>query len=386
MTRTKVTIVSSDQAHLQEIAGLLERHPDVGEVLPRLGTVRTLEEISEPPDVLIINGALAEQGGLDTLERLGHRHPDAAFIVVSENHSPEFLLRAMRAGVREVVGCPVREDDLHAAMSRVKRRGAPGGDGKLFAFMSCKGGAGSTFLATNFGYALAELTDRKVAFLDLNLQFGDAALFMSEHRPATDLAHLSREIHRLDASLLAASMVNVRPNYALLAAPEDPGQAIDVTAQHVASIVRLARRHNDYVVVDLGRSLDAVTLQVLDMADLVFPVLQLSLPFIRDGKRLLAVLRSLGYSRNKVNLVVNRRERGGEIELSDLEKTVGMRVFKCIPNSYRSVAASVNQGIPIAKLARNDPVARAIAELAGTVEPEAVRSETGWLTKMLKRH
>jgi pilus assembly protein CpaE len=384
--KPKVTVVSSDRSNLQEIIRALAKDSELGDIASVEGNAHVLEQISDPPDLLVINGALAEEGGLDTLERLGHLHPETAFIVVSDNQSPDFLLRAMRAGVREVVPCPIVDEQFLAAVARIRKRGiSTGADGKVLAFISCKGGAGSTFIATNFGYALAGSEDRKVAFVDLNLQFGDAALFVAEHRPATDLAQLSREIHRLDASLLAASMLSVLPNYSVLAAPEDPAHAIDVKAQHVEIILKLARKHYDFVIVDLGRSLDAVSLQALDMADMIFPVLQVTLPFIRDGKRLLGVLRSLGYPKSKINLIVNRYEKGGEITLEDLETSTGASVYKTIPNSYKAVATSVNQGVSIIKLARNDPVSKSLNELVLSVSPATARAESGWLSKMLGR-
>lgn len=385
MTTTRVTVVSSDREHLHEITGILKRAPVPCDIQGMEAPNRLPDDIGHAPDVLIINGALAENGHLDALERLGHRHPETALIVVSGDNSPDFLLKAMRAGVREVLPAPLNESDVHAAIERVKKRAAPAADGRIFAFISCKGGAGSTFLATNFGYVLAGAENRKVAFIDLNLQFGDAALFVSEQRPAADVAQLCREIHRLDASLLAASMVSVLPNYGVLAAPEDPGHAIDVSAKHVETILKLARKHYDYVVIDLGRSLDAVSLQALDIADLIFPVLQLSLPFVRDGRRLLGVLRSLGYAKSKINLLVNRYEKDGEIKLADLEGSMGMPVYKTIPNSYQAVVASVNQGIPIVRLARNDPVSRGLCELAHAVAPQPAREEAGWLSRMLGR-
>lgn len=382
--RTKVTVVSSDKKSLQDITRALARDPDLGEISSIEGNATALERIVDAPDLLIINGALAEEGGLDTLERLGHLHPETGFIVVSENQSSDFLLRAMRAGVREIVACPIVDEQFLSAVARIKKRGAALGiDGKVLAFISCKGGAGSTFLGTNFGYALATNPDSKVAFIDLNLQFGDATLFVSEQRPPTDVAQLSREIHRLDPSLLAASMVNILPNYSLLAAPEDPAHAIDVKAQHVETILKLARRQYDFVIVDLGRSLDAVSLQALDMADMIFPVLQVTLPFVRDGKRLLGVLRSLGYPKSKINLIVNRFEKDGDITLADLESNVGASVFKTIPNSYKSVATSVNQGVPIIKLASRDPVSKSLYDLMHTIAPNPKQSSTGWLSKML---
>ena len=381
---TKVAVVSTDKQHLQTITQMLKRDPQLGEICAIEASAGSLEEITDVPDLLIINGTLAESGGLDSLERLGQRHPETAFIVITENQSTEFLLQAMRAGVREVLPSAVSEEQFHAALARVKRRSnAVSTDGKVFAFLPCKGGVGATFLAANLGYALAEGGTRKVALLDFNVQFGDAALFVSEQRPTTDLATTCREIHRLDASLLAASMISVLPNYAVLAAPEDPAHAIDVKAQHVEVILKLARRQYDVVVIDLGRSLDAVSVQGLDMADTVFPVLELNLPAIHDAKRLLGVLRSLGYAQSKIKPVLNRHDRGSELTLADVEKTLGARIFRRFPSSVRAVQ-SVNQGVPIAKLARNDPMSRSLVSFADALVPQP-RAEVGWLSRMLGR-
>ena len=381
---TRVTVISTDKAHLQAISAMLKQDPQCGEIRAIEGGADALERLGDIPDVLVINGTLAENGGLDGVERLGQRHPEAAFIVVTENQSPEFLLRAMRAGVREVLPSAISQEQFHAAMARVKKRAGSGAaDGKVLAFMPCKGGAGATFLAANLGYALAEADGRKVALIDLNVQFGDAAVFVSEERPTTDLATLCREIHRLDASLLAASMLSVSPNYALLAAPEDPAHAIDVKAQHVEVILKLARRQYDFVVLDLGRSLDAVTVQALDMADMVFPVLELNLAAIHDAKRLLGVLRSLGYPKSKINPVLNRHDRGAELTVADVEKTLGASIYRRFPTSPRALP-SVNQGIPIAKLARNDAVARSLQSFAETLAPQA-RADVGWLSRVLGR-
>ena len=41
-------------------------------------------------------------------------------------------------------------------------------DGKVFAFLSCKGGSGATFLAANFAYVLAYEFSRRVALISYN--------------------------------------------------------------------------------------------------------------------------------------------------------------------------------------------------------------------------
>ena len=218
--------------------------------------------------------------------------------------------------------------------------------------MSCKGGSGATFLATNLGYALAALENKRVVLIDLNLQFGDASLFVSDSKPLATLADVAQQIHRLDHSLLASSMLNVTPNFALLAAPEDPVHADDVKPEHIDALLTLARQHYDFILLDVGRGLDAVSVRALDQSDMIFPVLQTTLPYVRDGKRLLDVFRSLDYHRDKIFLIVNRHEKSSEIKLRDLETAYGSAVFMTIPNHYEAAAASVNQGVPVLKLAR----------------------------------
>ena len=76
--------------------------------------------------------------------------------------------------------------------------------------------------------------------------------------------------------------------------------------EHVEALIRLAKQHYDFVVLDIGRTLNATSVKALDYADNIFLVLQQTLPFIRDTKRLIKILLSLGYAKAKINLLINR--------------------------------------------------------------------------------
>ncbi len=339
------------------------------------------------PDVLIIDDATRTI--LNPIESLSLVSPGIDILLVSADTSAEFLMSAMRAGVREVIPSSASQDILQGALTRImhKRGKHPTADeGEVFAFLSCKGGSGATFLAANFAYVLAHEYSRRVALIDLNLHFGDAAMFVSESHPPSNLAELAQQIHRLDASLLAASMLQVASNFHILAAPDNPEQATEVRREHLDAIVRLARQHYDFVIIDLPRSLNAISVQALDLADTIFPVMQLTLPFVRDGKRLLAMFRSLEYPRSKIRVIVNRHEKGGEFTLHDLEKAIDMKVSHVVPNSYQTAAASVNLGIPIARANRGDPISKYLIEMACAFVPEETQAAgDGWLSRMFSR-
>jgi pilus assembly protein CpaE len=103
-------------------------------------------------------------------------------------------------------------------------------------------------------------------------------------------------------------------------------------------------------------------------------VLQITLPFIRDGRRLLEVFGGLGYGAGRISPVVNRHERRGDISIAEVEQTLGMAVARTIPNHYAAAAASVNQGVPNIRLAGRIPVSRALRQWsAGFMETPVAR-------------
>jgi len=342
---------------------------------------------AEHPDLLIVDSICIENGNLSILESISTRANHIAVMLLSQNASSEFLMSAMRSGVKDVLSLPLQSSELQAAVHRVElklKQAAPKSkQGKVIAFVGSKGGSGATFLACNLAYILAETSSAKVALLDLNLQFGDAVLFVSDHVPPNTLADVSNSIRRLDASLLKSSMVQILSNFSVLAAPEDAESAQDVKPEHIDALVKLTTSEYDFVVIDIGRTLNATGVRALDHADYIFVVLQETLPFIRDSKRLLHAFHSLGYAKEKVHVLLNRHEKGGDIRLVDVETALGMKVYKTIPNSYLAVSASVNQGVPIMKIAKNDTVTKALQEIAANLVEGAKAKKSGWLDNLL---
>jgi pilus assembly protein CpaE len=258
-------------------------------------------------------------------------------------------------------------------------------DGKVLAFIACKGGSGATFLATNFGYALAALAEKKVLLIDLHGQFGDATLYVSDQKPGMTLSDICGQISRMDGAFLESCLVHVAPGFGVLAAADDPAQAVEMKPEHMDVILRVARQHYDFIVLDVGRQIDALSLRALDSSDTIYPVLQLALPDIRDGRRLIDIFRSLGYPVERTRLIVNRYTKGGKLRLADLEHALGADVVHTVPNDYLSATDSVNQGIPVLQLSRSSPVARSLADLVELVTERRVTEAKGLFDRLFGR-
>jgi pilus assembly protein CpaE len=339
----------------------------------------------QQPDLMLVDGMCCDPDELIQVEYVTTHHPKIAVILLCATQSPEFLINSMRAGVREVLPSPVSAEVLQAAVSRIvtKLLGAKNkGTGKILAFMPCKGGSGSTFLATNLGFQLAET--RSVLLIDLNLQFGDALSYVHDGQPASTLADVAHDITRLDASFLAASSVKIAAHYSILAAPEDLTRAMEIKPEHIDAILSVALNHYDFVLLDMSRTLDTMAIKALDRAHRIFPVMQAGLPGIRNASKLLAVFNSLGYPADKIEVIVNRFEKGGAISLADIQRALGTPNMRTVPNSFKEVNASINQGEALAKVTRANAVAKNLADFALSLNPKQEESRT-LLDRLLRR-
>lgn len=382
----KIALISPNSSHLDAMASVLKARGHLPTVFE--GGKSRMREIAdrEQPDLMLVDGMCCDVAELSHVEYITTHYPSLAVILLCSTHTPEFLINSMRAGVREVLPSPVPAPALDAAVDRVasKLAGAQARKaGKVLAFMPCKGGAGATFLATNLGWQLAD--GKSVLLIDLNLQFGGALSFVHDGKAPSNLAAVAKDIGRLDASLLAASTVKVAPNYSVLAAPEDLAHSMEVKPEHVDAVLALAVLHYDFVILDVPRSLDTIAIKALDRAWRIYPVLQSTLPDLRNAGKLLEIFKSLGYALEKVELIVNRFEKSSEIGLEQVQRTLKDAHLITIPNSYRDVIASINHGDPLTKTSRSNSVARQLADLAEELSPRPEETRGGLLGRFFKR-
>lgn len=348
-----------------------------------LDSLDTIAE-REHPDVIIMDEIATEESQLKTLEQFGLYHRDIALIILCGNYSSksEFLMAAMHCGVEDVLQLPLVMSDLQKVVNRIEARLMPANKaqnkGKVIAFVSSKGGSGVTFLAGNISYLIAQASTLNVALLDLNLQFGDAMLSFSDIKPANTLADVAENISRLDASLLKSAMVQVLPNFSVLAAPESLEQSLWVKPEHIAALLELARLQYDHVMLDIGQPFSETSIKALDYADMILIVLEESLPFIRDSQRLINAYLSLGLPKSKIHLLVNKYENSKRISIKDIEENLGLKVFKIIPRNDELVSSSIDQGVSIIKLAKHDKVTKALQDITQELT-EGVPVNEGWL-------
>ena len=315
------------------------------------------------PDVTLIdipvdNPALA----LRAIELLHQEMPDAAIFAIGNLNQPQIIVNAMRAGAREFIERPTTTTDLLEAFVRLtsaQRRGRQEGiRGKVFSVINAKGGNGATTVAVNLALAL-QAAYGQTALVDL-APLGHAALHMNL-KPVFNVADATRNLHRLDSSLLESFMTRHSGGLQLLAGTNVPATADPSTAEFVRLFDMLVT-HFRYVVVDTSSRFDAASRLIASLSETVLLVACSDVASLWSAARVQQYLGESG-TRDRVRLVLNRFRKVPGFSEADAEAAVGAKLLWRIPNQYFAVSGSIDRGTPVMDQ-RSSEMARCFSGLA----------------------
>lgn len=301
---------------------------------------------------------------LATLER-EIRKGRATFVVGTSPHlEPDLILRAMRAGIHEVLAYPPDPRDLSGAVDRLMRRGqSEAARGLTVAVYSQKGGLGTTSIAVNLAFAFARNNpDARVALADFVVAGGDIGVLL-DLRPSYTIGDLVAKVSRIDADLLYSLLTPCEGGVWVLPAADKPELADAVDAAAASTILAQLRESFGFTVVDCEHHLSDRTLTALDAADRIVLATQLNVPALRGTQRTLELCQRLGYASEKLCVVVNRFDPSDVVSMSDAAKVLDREIFFRIPNDYRTSTGAINKGVPVVEYDAASPLARGFAGL-----------------------
>ncbi len=328
------------------------------------------------PDLVLLGGFEQNEALLDKIETLCAALPHAAVLLICSNPESAFLMRAMRAGVREVISSDAPEA-ITAAVTRAQAKfhnGRPAGatTNRCIGVMPAKGGDGASCVVANLAAQLSQTPSLRVLLIDLSLPFGDVELYLTRETGLHNLADFADEIERLDGALLEGMTSHISSNFHLIQSPQTIDQLMHITPSYVDRLIRIAVLHYDYVLLDL--QLDSLSLSVLERLDQLVVVTTMNVPSVRHASQILRMWDSLGYAADKLTVVVNAFSSQAIVRIADFEKTIGIRVSRTLPMERDGVEASLLKGTAAVLLKPKSDFAKAInawaAELTGRAPTE----------------
>ncbi|MGF6770752.1 pilus assembly protein CpaE [Paraburkholderia sp. GAS199] len=383
-----IFLISSSAERTPHIMARLEASGVAYRLRVGYGSARQLREHGAAiarADLLIVDDADLSLRELVSVEEALACNPHLHCMLVTPSPSTALLGAAMRVGIRHVLAWPLDTQEVSTALAQidakkgtVKRRQA-----RVVSMASCKGGSGTTLIAVNLAYSLAALRDRRVLLIDLSQQFGDASLLMADKPPPTNLADLCSHAERLDASLFDSCLMHVHANLDVLAGAGDPLKAAELIPGQLARILTLARERYDAVLIDVGQTLNPLTIHALDHSDSICMIVRQNLLYLHGGRRMLDIFREFGYPASKVRVVVNQYDKNARINLTALEKTLGAKVAHQLPLDEKHANDALNRGVPLVTSAKDSALAQGISLLADMLWPAQVERRKSVLGRFL---
>ena len=378
-TEFSVAVVDDDPKFRTRLAVQLGEHAATAS----FASIDALEEkLGGSGNAVVVLGP-SLVGSLQEVEKLTRSRPELGVILVVEELSATVLQQAIRAGVKDVLPATSDAAQMAEAIERVAgtltvvpritdAAGAADDRGRLITVFSTKGGAGKSVIASNLAVYLKRRTDRPVAIVDADLQFGDVAV-MLKLTPQHTIVDAVTALGRLDAQMLQSLLIRHEPSGVLvLPAPVEPAFADQVGASEMVKIIDTLRSFCAYVVVDTPAYFNDVVLSLLEESDDIVLVAGMDIPNIKNVKIGLQTLRLLNTPMSKLKLVLNRANSKVKLDVSEVERTLQLKADCLIPSDV-AVPQSVNKGTPIAIDAPKSGVARSLEQLADMFVPATLR-------------
>jgi pilus assembly protein CpaE len=342
---------------------------------------RAVKEIMEfEPDLVAVGPAGELNTALELCWAFQNFHPEVETVIVTEADAGVWR-KALRSGASDVLDPKANSDDIAEMFDRLletatRRRlnlisdyGEGGRSGKIITVVAPKGGTGKTALATNLAVGLAS-TGKRVALVDLDLQFGDVADAL-QLRPESSIADVNGSHRGVSVTNLKALLLKRGENLYALAAPANPGDGEDITPTEVEEILHVLAAEFDLVVVDTSAGVTEATLSAIDVSSDLVLVCDLSVSSVRGLRKVVDTLDRLDMKRQRRHFVLNRADSRVGVTVDDASAVVGMPVSVAIPSS-RDVPLAMNQGIPVVESAPRALVARRYMDVAALFSPNGI--------------
>jgi pilus assembly protein CpaE len=337
-----------------------------------VGVIYGLEESwnalqEAPTDLVVVACGEYSDRALFFVEGALKQRAERPIVVLVHGAREGFIRRVFEAGADDVVVLPESTERVAFTFEKAiaRRQGAAVASGVALSPMVCvlgpKGGTGKTLTSCNLAVALARKT-KKVALVDLDLQFGDIALSLGLS-PEKTIYDLAKSGGSLDIDKLESYLTGHPSGVRVLLAPTRPDQASFVTVDLLRDVYTLLRSNYDFVIVDTPPGFTPEVIASIDSSSHVCMVGMLDSLSLKNTKLGLETLELMGYDSGRVSVVLNRADTRIGISREDVSAIVGRPPNVMVP-SDREIPKALTEGVPIVLANERSEAASAFRELA----------------------
>ncbi len=346
--------------------------------------------VNPTPNLVVLESSLQADELLTALENLaGVCDASTKVVVVGHANDVELYRKLIRFGVSEYLVMPIASAALVDTISEQYASDAAEPIGRTIAFMSAKGGAGSSTIAHNTGWAISQAVRRDVLILDMDLPFGTAGLNFNQE-PPHGLADAVFSADAIDDVVIERLMSKCANHVNLLTAPGTLDRDYDFEERSFEQIVEICQKNIPIVVLDLPHTWNAWVRHTLSTVDEIVLVAEPDLANLRNAKTMLDKLKELRQGESEPLLVLNKVgvPKRPEIATNEFGASIDAECFAQLPFEPALFGSAANNGQMIAEISASHKINEVFNKLAmkttGRVE-HAGNDRGGVLPGLLKK-
>jgi pilus assembly protein CpaE len=318
------------------------------------------------PNLLIVETKLQGKAALDDIDHLAQVcDPATKVVVIGRANDVELYRELIRRGVSEYLVAPLNPLHLIESIANLYTDRDTQPIGRIIAFASARGGAGSSTIAHNVGWYIAEKLKIHTTIIDFDLPFGTLGLDFNEE-PTQSVVDALAAPERLDDTLLDRLLVKVTDHLALFTSPTLLERGYDAEPAAYEAVLEAVRQMSPCVIVDLPHVWTPWVRQTLLSADDIVIVAAPCLGSLRNGKAFFDILKPNRPNDAPPRLVLNQVgvPKRPEIPAKDFAQAMGVEPSLVLNFEPQLFGTSANHGQMVVATQPKSQVAEGIARLA----------------------
>jgi pilus assembly protein CpaE len=328
------------------------------------------------PDIIITDVMMPDITGYE-VTRILRREPQFAvtpILVLTAQSGLEDKLKSFEVGADDHLTKPFEAAELVVRVTALLRRAGAvkasnvetpvGEKARMIAVHSLRGGTGCSSLAVNLGLGFFSLWREPTILLDLTMTAGLVALMLNMplKRTWADISHFST--NDLDVEALSSIVSRHESGLHFIAAPTFPSDAETLRPETLGTALELLKGHYKYVVADLPHDFSEPAIRALDAADVILLVASPDMGSLRALVAALDTYKKLGYSREKIKLVLSAVFPHSSLTKEKIETALRMPAIATIPYVQDLFVAAINLGQPALLAKPHETVAGVLEDAA----------------------
>jgi pilus assembly protein CpaE len=329
-------------------------------------------DIAKQAKVLVLEVDPSSAESLRRIGKLRAAREDLPIIAALSKADVSLVRTLVRQGITDVAELPFAPDELASqileASTRLAELAPKGALAPMISVIRSAGGSGATTVLTHLAAELAKVdqTGKGVCVIDLDLQSGDVAAFIGQDPKVTVLALLEAG-DRLDTELLRSTITSTPYHFSIIAAPDAIAPLDTVDVEQLLRVLSFVRRQFGYVLVDLPADWTDWSLSTVVASTDVLLVTDLSIASLRQARRRLDLLRSVGLGKHQLKVIANRMERRlfKTIGVDEVTEALDCEVIATLSADPATLREAQDQGLLVTDVAHRNKFASEIRALAG---------------------